>query len=76
MELIGGTEKYMAVCRNCYHLEAPVKRSPFKTLTPPSTNQNGATGQAPPRVEVAEKKRKLFDSEPEVPTKSLRQTEV
>lgn len=32
VEVIGGAEKYMAVCRSCHRLENPVKQSPFKEL--------------------------------------------
>ncbi|XP_054281708.1 thymidine kinase, cytosolic-like isoform X3 [Macrosteles quadrilineatus] len=32
VEIIGGVERYMAVCRECHKLEAPVKRSPFKQI--------------------------------------------
>ncbi|KAL1453078.1 hypothetical protein WDU94_007253 [Cyamophila willieti] len=71
VELIGGSEKYMSVCRECHKMEAPVKRSPFKTVTP-AFEHNG----------VNEKKRKLFngDENEEVKkqgeSKSLKQTEV
>ncbi|RZF40272.1 hypothetical protein LSTR_LSTR015115 [Laodelphax striatellus] len=32
VELIGGAEKYMAVCRDCYRLEHVVKQSPCKEI--------------------------------------------
>ncbi|XP_075231529.1 thymidine kinase, cytosolic-like isoform X2 [Lycorma delicatula] len=32
VEVIGGAEKYMAVCRECHRLKNPVKQSPFKDL--------------------------------------------
>lgn len=32
VEVIGGVEKYMAVCRECHKLKSPVKRSPFKQI--------------------------------------------
>lgn len=35
VEVIGGADKYMAVCRDCHRLSSPVKRSPFKTLDQP-----------------------------------------
>lgn len=39
LEIIGGAEKYMAVCRECYRLSSPVKRSPFKNLMPAHGSQ-------------------------------------
>lgn len=42
MEVIGGEEKYMAVCRECHKLDSPVKRSPFKQTNGCHENSNGA----------------------------------
>ncbi|KAG8268899.1 Thymidine kinase, cytosolic [Homalodisca vitripennis] len=39
VEIIGGEEKYMAVCRECFQLESPVKRSPFKQPSDVHVNQ-------------------------------------
>uniref|UniRef100_A0A8D8X9L9 Thymidine kinase n=1 Tax=Cacopsylla melanoneura TaxID=428564 RepID=A0A8D8X9L9_9HEMI len=74
VELIGGSEKYMSVCRECHKLEAPVKRSPFKKLEP-AFEHNGTTTAS----SVNEKKRKLFEGDEnskQGETKSLKQTQV
>lgn len=73
VEVIGGCEKYMSVCRECYKLKTIIKGSPFKV--PDEQNENVAKN-------VQEKKRKLFDSlagqkeKNSVPTKSAKQTQV
>uniref|UniRef100_A0A1B6M596 Thymidine kinase n=1 Tax=Graphocephala atropunctata TaxID=36148 RepID=A0A1B6M596_9HEMI len=40
VEVIGGEEKYMAVCRKCHQLASPVKRSPFKQPTGADVHEN------------------------------------
>uniref|UniRef100_A0A0A9WWZ4 Thymidine kinase n=4 Tax=Lygus hesperus TaxID=30085 RepID=A0A0A9WWZ4_LYGHE len=36
VEVIGGAEKYMSVCQDCYVSEPTIARSPFKNLRPPA----------------------------------------
>lgn len=48
IEVVGGLDKYMAVCRDCYKIPLPPKRTPFKSSNTPTFSEVSKLNYEPP----------------------------